>query len=88
MILHFFFLFTCTFHAGTTYFHHPNLALMTVDTVTTKRVTGVRPNRFRRNANTVERVTFAEPDPQSLFDALAAISKGYVRLSYLTQPPR
>lgn len=60
---------------------------MTVDTVTTKRVTGVRPNRFRRNAKTVERIIIAEPDPQSLFEALAAISKGYVQLSHLSQPP-
>lgn len=61
---------------------------MAVDTVTTKRVTGIRPNRFRRNANTMEHIIIAEPDPQSLFEALSAISKGYVQLSHLMQPPQ
>lgn len=50
---------------------------------------GVRPNRYRRNANAklFDRVTVAEPDPISMFEALATVSKGYVQLSNLLQPP-
>lgn len=48
---------------------------------------GIRPNRYRRNAKFIERTTIAEPDPISMFEALASVSKGYVQLSNLLQPP-
>lgn len=48
---------------------------------------GIRPNRFRRNAKFIERITIAEPDPISMLEALATVSKGYVQLSNLLQPP-
>lgn len=63
--------------------------MMAVDTdnrfVTTKRV--VRPPRYRRNTKTAERITIAEPDPMSMFQVLLTVSKGYVQLSNLLQPP-
>lgn len=48
---------------------------------------GIRPNRYRRNAKFIERFAVAEPDPISMFEALATVSKGYVQLSNLLQPP-
>lgn len=49
---------------------------------------GIRPNRYRRNAKFIERITtIAEPDPISMFEALATVSKGYVQLSNLLQQP-
>lgn len=69
--------------SGTTYYH-PSLAMMEVDT---KRVSGIRPNRFRRNTKASERITIAEPDPMSMFEVLLAVSKGYVQLSSILQPP-
>lgn len=74
--------------AGTTYYHP---AMMVVDAdnnrfVTTKRV--VRPTRYRRNTKAAERITVAEPDPMSMFQALLTVSKGYVQLSSLLQPPK
>lgn len=53
--------------------------------ITTKRV--VRPNRFRRNTRPTERIIIAEPDPMSMFQALITVSRGYVQLNSLLQPP-
>lgn len=47
----------------------------------------VHQTRFRRNTRSIKRITVAEPDPLSMFEALIAISKGYVQLSSLSQPP-
>lgn len=71
----------------------PSMTMMAVEQldnrfVTTKRVNGMRPNRYRRNTKThSERIVIAEPDPISMFQALATVSKGYVQLSNLLQTP-
>lgn len=62
---------------GTTYYH--SMPIMMTEGTTTKRVTGIRPTRFRRYAFE----TVAEPDPLSLFKALESIAKGYVQLNSL-----
>ncbi|XP_031635792.1 uncharacterized protein LOC116348801 [Contarinia nasturtii] len=72
---------------GTTYFHQTSLPIMSTGTETTNRVTGFRPNRFGRNKRAAERIMNAEPDPLDMFEVLLAISKGYVQLSNLSQPP-
>lgn len=74
------------FRSGTTYFHQTGLPMMTVATGEPTKL-GVRPTRFRRNTRATERITIAEPDPLSMFEVLLAISKGYVQLSNLSQPP-
>lgn len=80
-----FFYLSCK--SGTTYFHQTNLPMMTMETDKTKLVTGLRPNRFRRNTKAKQRFISAEPDPIAMFEVLVDISKGYVQLNNLIQPP-
>lgn len=73
---------------GTTYFHQTSMVSpIMAATSSTNRLTGIRPNRFRRNKRAAERMTNAEPDPLSMFQALLTISKGYVQLGDLSIPP-
>lgn len=58
-----------------------------VSQTTTKRIKAVRPNRFRRMIEQTEHDITAEPDPISIYEALLSISKGYVQLNKIIEPP-
>lgn len=72
------------FRTGTTYYQTGSM--VAVQTGESSKF-GIHQTRFRRNTRAKKRITVAEPDPLSMFEALQAISKGYVQLSNLSQPP-
>lgn len=72
---------------GTTYFHTTGLPMMAIQSEKPIRLTGARPNRFRRNTRDAKRNLIAGPDPLNMFQVLSDISKGYVQLSDLSRPP-
>lgn len=70
---------------GTTYYHSGILSTLTQ--ATANKIAGIKTNRYRRQAKVADRIFIAEPDPDSLYNALLMVAKGYVQLNRIVQPP-